>query len=75
MYGGRFTAWNRYWKEKREREQAAAEEAAARRNPPPNMRIAPGKTVPVRMEPGYNPPWLRSNRPEFAIGAGECWID
>ncbi|HEY4371014.1 MAG TPA: hypothetical protein VGN52_03670, partial [Burkholderiales bacterium] len=75
MYGGRFTAWNRYWKEKREREQAAAEEAAALRNPPANMRIGPGKTVPVRMEPGYNPPWLRDNRPEFAIGAGECWID
>ncbi|HEY4372840.1 MAG TPA: terminase small subunit [Burkholderiales bacterium] len=75
MYGGRFTAWNRYWKEKREREQAAAEEAAALRNPPANMRIGPGKTVPVRMEPGYNPPWLRNDRPEFAIGAGECWMD
>jgi hypothetical protein len=74
-YGGRFTAWNRYWKERRAREQAAAEEAAALRNPPANMRIGPGKTVPVRMEPGYNPPWLRNNRPEFAIGAGECWLD
>lgn len=74
-YGGRFAAWNRYWKERRAREQAQAEEAAALRNPPANMRIGPGKTVPVRMEPGYNPPWLRSNRPEFAIGAGECWMD
>lgn len=73
--GGRFTAWNRYWKERRAREQLAAEEAAALANPPPNMRIGPGKTVPVRMEPGYNPPWLRDNRPQFAIGAGECWMD
>jgi phage terminase small subunit len=74
-HGGRYTAWNRYWAEKRARDLQKAEETAALANPPPNMRVRPGQRVPVRMEPGYNPPWLRDNRPEFAIGAGECYLD
>ena len=75
MHGGRYTAWNRYWAEKRARDPQKAEEAAALANPPPNMHLRAGRRVPVRMEPGYNPPWLRDNRPEFAIGHDEYYLD
>ncbi|MDB5807101.1 MAG: hypothetical protein JWN73_4423 [Betaproteobacteria bacterium] len=70
--GGRFKAWNKYHAEKRQAEQQAREAAAA--GIAPNTRIAPGKKVMPRMEPGYNPPWLRDNRPKFAIGAGEFYF-
>jgi hypothetical protein len=73
--GGRFVAWNRYWQRKRDEAQAKAEEAAALASAPPNMVVKAGSRVPVRMEPGYNPPWLRENRPQFAIGAGETYMD
>ena len=55
--------------------QAKAEEAAALASAPPNMVLKAGHKMPVRMEPGYNPPWLRDNRPRFAIGAGETYMD
>ncbi|HEX4328145.1 MAG TPA: terminase small subunit [Burkholderiales bacterium] len=74
-YGGRWIAWNKYQRDKKMRElQAAEEAAAAAAGAPPNMRIGPGKRVMPRMEPGYNPPWLRDNRPQFAIGAGEFYF-
>jgi len=73
--GGRFVAWNRYWQRKRDEAQAKAEEAAALASAPPNMLLKAGRKVPVRMEPGYNPPWLRENRPQFAVGAGETYMD
>jgi hypothetical protein len=74
-YGGRWTAWNKYQREKQQRDlQAAEEAAAAAAGAPPNMRIGPGKRITPRMEPGYNPPWLRDNRPRFAIGAGEFYF-
>jgi len=74
-YGGRWTAWNKYQREKQQKEMQAAEEAAAARlGAPPNMRVGPGRVVAQRMEPGYNPPWLRRERPRFAIGAGEFYF-
>ena len=74
-YGGRWQAWNKYQREKKQRElQAAEEAAAAAAGAPPNMRVGPGRVVPQRMEPGYNPPWLRRERPRFAIGAGEFYF-
>jgi len=36
--------------------------------------VRPGPP-PQKMEPGYNPPWLRRDRPRYAIGAGECSFD
>jgi hypothetical protein len=34
--------------------------------------IRDGYTVPDgRRDPGYNPPWARRDRPQYAIGAGE----
>jgi phage terminase small subunit len=76
LYGGRYTAWNKYQQEKRARElQERERQAALAQGLPPGARIGPGRTVPVRMEPGYNPPWYRNNRPEFAIGAGETYLD
>ncbi|HEX4326289.1 MAG TPA: terminase small subunit [Burkholderiales bacterium] len=71
-YGGRFKAWNLYQEKKRQAEQQALEATAA--GLAPNQRIGPGKRVMPRMEPGYNPPWLRDNRPRFAIGAGEFYF-
>ncbi|HEX4325779.1 MAG TPA: terminase small subunit [Burkholderiales bacterium] len=71
-YGGRFKAWNLYQEKKRQQEQQACEAAAA--GLAPNQRIGPGRTVRPRMEPGYNPPWLRDNRPRFAVGAGEFYF-
>jgi len=71
-YGGRFIAWNRYQETKKQAERQAREAAAA--GLAPNARIAPGKRVMPRMEPGYNPPWLRDNRPRFAVGAGEFYF-
>jgi hypothetical protein len=71
-YGGRFKAWNLYQQKKQQQEQQAREAAAA--GLAPNQRIGPGKRVMPRMEPGYNPPWLRDNRPKFAIGAGEFYF-
>ena len=50
------------------------EEEAAHAAPPPNMRVRPGMVVPGRMEPGYNPPWHRDNRPRVAIGANETYL-
>ncbi|HEY4372550.1 MAG TPA: terminase small subunit [Burkholderiales bacterium] len=47
-------------------------------------RIKPGPLRPQGLPPGYNPPWLRpegsplggrDDRPQFAIGAGECSLD
>ncbi|HEY4374050.1 MAG TPA: hypothetical protein VGN52_19145, partial [Burkholderiales bacterium] len=38
-------------------------------------RIRPGALRPQGLPPGYNPPWLRDDRPQFAIGAGECSLD
>ena len=38
-------------------------------------RIKPGPLRPQGLPPGYNPPWLRDDRPRFAIGAGECSMD
>ncbi|HEX4326508.1 MAG TPA: terminase small subunit [Burkholderiales bacterium] len=35
-------------------------------------KICPGPVRPPGTDPGYNPPWLRDQRPRFAIGAGEC---
>jgi len=71
-YGGRFKAWNLYQERKKQAEQQAREAAAA--GLAPNQRIGPGKRVMPRLEPGYNPPWLRENRPQFAIGAGEFYF-
>ena len=80
-YGGRYRAWNLYQERKKQENQQAREAAAA--GPDPNLRIGPGKRVIPRMEPGYNPPWLRNapkevalghNRPQFAIGAGEFYF-
>jgi phage terminase small subunit len=71
--GGRFVAWTQYWTEKRDQARHKAEEAAALGTAPPNMRIGPGRRVAVRMEPGYNPPWHRNNRPRVAVGAGETY--
>jgi len=71
-HGGRHRAWNLYQEGKKQEEQQAREAAAA--GPAPNMRIGPGKRVMPRMEPGYNPPWLRDDRPRFAIGAGEFYF-
>ncbi|MDB5803934.1 MAG: hypothetical protein JWN73_1256 [Betaproteobacteria bacterium] len=72
--GGRYVKWMEYWTEKRKEARHEAEKAAACGSPPPNMRVRPGMAVPGRMEPGYNPPWHRSNRPRFAIGAGETYL-
>jgi hypothetical protein len=42
----------------------------------PNQRIRPGQPLrPPGVDPGYNPPWLRDNRRQYAIGAGECSFD
>jgi len=42
----------------------------------PNERIRPGQPLrPPGVDPGYNPPWLRDNRRQYAIGAGECSFD
>jgi hypothetical protein len=30
---------------------------------------------PPGVDLGYNPPWLRRDRPQYAIGAGECSFD
>ncbi|HEY4372310.1 MAG TPA: hypothetical protein VGN52_10320, partial [Burkholderiales bacterium] len=38
-------------------------------------RVKPGPLRPQGLPPGYNPPWLRDDRPQFAIGAGECSLD
>jgi len=38
-------------------------------------RIKPGPLRPQGLPPGYNPPWLRDDRPQYAIGAGECLLD
>jgi hypothetical protein len=38
-------------------------------------KIKPGPLRPQGLPPGYNPPWLRDDRPQFAIGAGECSLD
>jgi len=75
MDGGRYVAWTRYWSEKRDEARHQAEEAAALGSAPPNMRVGPGRRVAVRTEPGYNPPWMRDNRPRVAIGAGETYMD
>ena len=75
MDGGRYVAWTKYWVEKRDEARHQAEKAAALGTAPPNMRIGPGRRVAVRTEPGYNPPWQRDQRPRFAIGAGETYMD
>jgi len=46
--------------------------AEARKNV---QRIAPGEVRPANADPGYNPPWARSSRPRYAIGAGEGIFD
>jgi len=33
---------------------------------PPNFRLRPGAVVPAAYPPGYNPPWLRRDRPQYA---------
>ena len=71
-HGGRHRAWNLYQEGKKHEEQQAREAAAT--GPAPNLRIGPGRRVMPRMEPGYNPPWLRDDRPRFAIGAGEFYF-
>ncbi|MDB5806373.1 MAG: hypothetical protein JWN73_3695, partial [Betaproteobacteria bacterium] len=71
-YGGRFRVWTMYQEKKKAQEKQAREAAAA--VAAPDTRIAPGRRVMPRMEPGYNPPWLRDNRPKFAIGAGEFYF-
>ncbi|MDB5804541.1 MAG: hypothetical protein JWN73_1863 [Betaproteobacteria bacterium] len=72
--GGRFTDWIKYWTEKRQEARHQAEKEAAHASPPANMRVRPGMVVPGRMEPGYNPPWHRDNRPRVAIGANETYL-
>ncbi|MDB5581304.1 MAG: Terminase small subunit [Bradyrhizobium sp.] len=72
--GGRYGEWIKYWTEKRNAARHQAEKEAAHAAPPPNMRVRPGMVVPGRMEPGYNSPWHRDNRPRFAIGAGETYL-
>ncbi|HEX4325568.1 MAG TPA: terminase small subunit [Burkholderiales bacterium] len=37
-------------------------------------KIKPGTLRPPGADPGYNPPWLRDNRPRYAIGAGEFYF-
>jgi hypothetical protein len=37
-------------------------------------KIKPGTLRPPGTDPGYNPPWLRDNRPRFAVGAGEFYF-
>jgi phage terminase small subunit len=46
--------------------------AEARKNV---QKIAPGEVRPANVDPGYNPPWARSSRPRYAIGAGEGIFD
>jgi hypothetical protein len=46
--------------------------AEARKNV---QKIAPGEVKPANADPGYNPPWARSSRPRYAIGAGEGIFD
>jgi len=75
MEGGRYLAWTLYWTRKRDVAREQAEQAAALGSAPPNVRVGPGRRVAMRMEPGYNPPWLRDKRPRFAIGAGETYMD
>ncbi|MDB5805689.1 MAG: hypothetical protein JWN73_3011 [Betaproteobacteria bacterium] len=72
--GGRFTKWMEYWTEKRNAARHQAEKEAAHASPSANMRVRPGMVVPGRMEPGYNPPWHRDNRPRVAIGANETYL-
>ncbi|MDB5804743.1 MAG: hypothetical protein JWN73_2065 [Betaproteobacteria bacterium] len=74
MEGGRYTAWTLYWTEKRDQARHKAEEAVALGTAPPNMVIKAGRRVGVRTEPGYNPPWMRDNRPRVAIGADETYL-
>ena len=33
---------------------------------PPNFRVRAGAVVPAAYPPGYNPPWLRRDRPQYA---------
>lgn len=35
----------------------------------------PGDARPPGADLGYNPPHLRRDRREYAVGAGECWLD
>jgi len=42
---------------------------------PPGMRLGPGTVVPTGYPPGYRPPWLNRERPAYAIGAGETYLD
>ena len=37
-------------------------------------KIRPGTLRPPGTDPGYNPPWLRDQRPRYAIGAGEFYF-
>jgi len=46
--------------------------AEARKNV---QKLAPGEVRPANADPGYNPPWLRRERPRYAIGAGEGIFD
>jgi hypothetical protein len=37
-----------------------------------HVKLRAGETVPTgNRDPGYNPPWARRDRPQYAIGAGE----
>ena len=64
MWGGRYRRNPVPPQEEPSPEQIAAAVAAA--------RLHPSKVIaPMQHPPGYNPPWLRDDRPQYAIGAGE----
>jgi len=51
--------------------RAAAREESARRG----GGAQPGAVRPMGLDPGYNPPWLRRERPQYAVGGRECSLD
>jgi phage terminase small subunit len=75
LQGGRWVAWSQYQRKKKQREMEARP-AQGYETAPPGMRVGPGRVVPSKENLPYNHPWLKeNNRPEFAIGAGETYLD